>query len=143
VRTGLELSSPLRYTLALHALVEISERRLNDQGLARLRTADGRGWLSEQLNPLSGHRGPIATLLPMPTVLKVKVAIPEGALVRQSCELSSPSIRLVPRGEELLVVRGDSGCVTHYSLKTCTFRIISSSFPALCRLTKTSGAPNI
>lgn len=106
VRTGLELSSPLRYTLALHALVEISERRLNDQGLARLRTADGRGWLSEQLNPLSGHRGPIATLLPMPTVLKVKVAIQEGALVRQTCELSSPSIRLVPRGEELLVVRG-------------------------------------
>jgi len=47
------------------------------QGLARLRTADGRGWLSEQLNPLSGHRGPVLKLLPLPTLLSFRVAIPE------------------------------------------------------------------
>jgi hypothetical protein len=55
VRRGLELSSPHRCTLAPHSLLEVSERRINDQGLARLRTADGRGWVSEQLNPLSGQ----------------------------------------------------------------------------------------
>ena len=104
VRAGLELTSALRHTLALHSLVEISERRMNDQGLARLRTADGRGWLSEQLNPLSGHRGPIVTLVPLPTVLAFAVGIPEGALVRQTCELSSPQVRLVPEGETVRVV---------------------------------------
>uniref|UniRef100_A0A7S2BY27 RING-type domain-containing protein n=2 Tax=Octactis speculum TaxID=3111310 RepID=A0A7S2BY27_9STRA len=96
VRSGLDLSSSHTYTLRMHALVEISERKFNEQGLARLRTADKKGWISEQLNPLSGHRGPVVVLVPMPAVLEFNVALPEGAVVRRTCELSSPITKLVP-----------------------------------------------
>jgi hypothetical protein len=96
---GLELSSPHRCTLALNSLVEISERRINGQGLSRLRTADGRGYLSEQLNPLSGARGPVVELVPLPVALTFQVMIDEGAVVRQTRELTSPSDRTIGFGE--------------------------------------------
>jgi len=104
VRQGLELSSMHRCTLVPDALVEISERRINDQGLARLRTADGRGWISEQLNPLSGHRGPVVELTPLATVLVYRVCLSEGALVRQSSELSSPCVRTIEAGTDFQVL---------------------------------------
>jgi hypothetical protein len=53
VRVGLELSSRHLYTVPCNSIVEVSERCVNNQGLARLRTADG--WISEMLNPLSGQ----------------------------------------------------------------------------------------
>lgn len=104
IRQGLELSSPHRCTLALNSLVEISERRINGQGLSRLRTADGRGYLSEQLNPLSGARGPVVELVSMPMILSYKVVIPEGAVVRRTRELTSPSDRIIPMNETFEVI---------------------------------------
>eukprot|EP00613_Pedinella_sp_CCMP2098_P071802 CAMPEP_0171933612 /NCGR_PEP_ID=MMETSP0993-20121228/31388_1 /TAXON_ID=483369 /ORGANISM="non described non described, Strain CCMP2098" /LENGTH=525 /DNA_ID=CAMNT_0012574165 /DNA_START=53 /DNA_END=1626 /DNA_ORIENTATION=- len=104
VRKGLELSSPHRCTLKPHSLLEVSERRINDQGLARLRTADGRGWVSEQLNPLSGHRGPIVSLVALPLVLRFRVTLPEGALVRSTCELSSAPVRTIEAGQPVEIV---------------------------------------
>ena len=56
------------YTLARDAVFEAKERRVNEQGLARLRVGDD-GWISEDLNPLSGQRGPIAAPLPVPRPL--------------------------------------------------------------------------
>lgn len=53
VRSGLELSSRHLYTVPHNSVVEVTERCVNNQGLARLRTADG--WISEMLNPLSGQ----------------------------------------------------------------------------------------
>jgi len=53
VRTGLELSSRHLYTVPRTTVVEVLERRVNNQGLARLRIGDG--WISEMLNPLSGQ----------------------------------------------------------------------------------------
>lgn len=53
VRAGLELSSRHIYTIGSQSVVEVTERCINNQGLARLRTADG--WISEMLNPLSGQ----------------------------------------------------------------------------------------
>ena len=53
VRVGLELSSRHVVTIPYDSVVEVTERCVNNQGLARLRTADG--WISEMLNPLSGQ----------------------------------------------------------------------------------------
>lgn len=53
VRAGLELSSRHLYTISSQSIVEVTERLINNQGLARLKTADG--WISEMLNPLSGQ----------------------------------------------------------------------------------------
>lgn len=53
VRTGLELSSRHLYTIPHNSVIDVSERCINNQGLARLRTNDG--WISEMLNPLSGQ----------------------------------------------------------------------------------------
>jgi len=126
VRSGLELSSSHMYTLRRHALVEISERRINEQGLARLRTADGRGWISEQLNPLSGHRGPVVELVKMPAPLRYKVSLPEGAVVRQTCELSSPIIRLVPYDH---IVDIKAKCYSNHPASHCIprFRLADGS----------------
>jgi hypothetical protein len=55
VRSGLELSSRHLYTIQHNSVVEVMERCVNNQGLARLRTSDG--WISEMLNPLSGQVG--------------------------------------------------------------------------------------
>uniref|UniRef100_A0A7S2S0R0 RING-type domain-containing protein n=1 Tax=Rhizochromulina marina TaxID=1034831 RepID=A0A7S2S0R0_9STRA len=103
VRSGLELSSDHKYTVRQHAIIEISERKINEQGLARLRTADERGWISEQLNPLSGHRGPVVSLLKMPRPLRFNVILPEGAVVRRTMELSSMITRVVPTGEVISI----------------------------------------
>lgn len=99
---------------------QISERRINDQGLARLRTADKHGWISEQLNPLSGHRGPVVELVEMPVTLRYAVSLPEGAVVRQTCELSSPIVRLVPYEE---VIDIESKCFSNHPASHCIPRL--------------------
>ena len=101
VREGLELASPHLYTLQKNAVFIVHERRVNDQGLARLRTDDG--WLSEDLNPLSGQRGPIVVPLPVFEPLKYRVILPDGAVVRQTVELSSAIVHVVPQGEQVIV----------------------------------------
>ncbi len=101
VRTGLELSSPHLYTVASQTVVEVLERCVNVQGLARLRIADG--WISEMLNPLSGQRGPIVEQVPMEHPLKFRIVFPGGALVRSGVELSSGVVGTIPAGQEIVV----------------------------------------
>ena len=101
VRGGLELSSPHIYTLAHQAIMEVHERRVNEQGLARLRTDDG--WISEHLNPLSGQRGPIVELVPVVANLKYRVVLQEGAVVRETVELSSPIVKVIQCGETMTI----------------------------------------
>lgn len=96
VRRGLELASAHLYTLARDAVFEVRERRVNEQGLARLRCDDG--WVSEDLNPLSGQRGPIAAPLPTTSPLTYKVVLRDGAVVRETVELSSAIVHVVPCG---------------------------------------------
>ena len=81
VRRGLELASTHAFTLPKDAVFEVRERRVNEQGLARLRTDDG--WISEDLNPLSGQRGPVAEPLPVAAPLTFRVVLRDGAVVRQ------------------------------------------------------------
>ena len=96
VRRGLELASSHLYTLQRDAVFEVRERRVNEQGLARLRTDDG--WISEDLNPLSGQRGPIASPLPVASPLTYRVVLRDGAVVRETVELSSAIVHVVPCG---------------------------------------------
>ncbi|KAJ1451222.1 hypothetical protein M885DRAFT_530364 [Pelagophyceae sp. CCMP2097] len=101
VRRGLELASPHLCTLAKDAVFEVLERRVNEQGLARLSTDDG--WISEDLNPLSGQRGPIAELLPLTAPLIYRVVLRDGAVVRETVELSSAIVHVVPCGAVVTV----------------------------------------
>ena len=101
VRAGLELSSRHIYTIGSQSLVEVTERCVNNQGLARLRTADG--WISEMLNPLSGQRGPIVTMEPLARPLKFRVVYAAGAVVRTGVELSSSVVGSLPRGQVIVV----------------------------------------
>ena len=96
MRRGLELASSHLYTLQRDAVFEVRERRVNEQGLARLRTDDG--WISEDLNPLSGQRGPIASPLPVTSPLTYRVVLRDGAVVRETVELSSAIVHVVPCG---------------------------------------------
>lgn len=101
VRAGLELSSRHLYTIASQSTVEVLERCVNVQGLARLRTADG--WISEMLNPLSGQRGPIVEVVPLQHPLKFRILFTGGALVRSGIELSSSIVGTIPVGREIIV----------------------------------------
>jgi len=101
VRAGLELSSRHLYTIASQSTVEVLERCVNVQGLARLRTADG--WISEMLNPLSGQRGPIVEVVPLQHPLQFRIVFPGGALVRSGIELSSSVVGTIPVGHEIIV----------------------------------------
>jgi hypothetical protein len=74
VRTGLELSSRHLYTIPSNSLLEVTERCINNQGLARLRTADG--WISEMLNPLSGQVGHLSVTSPLYAVAPMPVLTP-------------------------------------------------------------------
>lgn len=51
-----------------------------------------RGWCSEFLNPLSGQSGTILRPLPLTVPMQVRVVLSQGAVVRQSVELSSPVV---------------------------------------------------
>jgi len=101
VRAGLELSSRHLYTIASQSTVEVLERCVNIQGLARLRTADG--WISEMLNPLSGQRGPIVEVVPLQHPLKFRILFPGGALVRSGIEISTSVVGTIPVGQEIIV----------------------------------------
>lgn len=101
VRAGLELSSRHLYTIGSQSTIEVLERCVNNQGLARLRTRDG--WISEMLNPLSGQRGPIVELVPLQHPLKFRITFPDGALVRSGIELSSGVVGTIPAGQEIVV----------------------------------------
>lgn len=96
VRDGMELSSGHLYTFPQNSVFEARERRVNEQGLARLRTDEG--WISEDLNPLSGQRGPIVLLLPMTRPLAFRVVLDDGAVVRRTVELSSQVVETVASG---------------------------------------------
>ena len=101
VRRGLELASTHAFTLPKDAVFEVRERRVNEQGLARLRTDDG--WISEDLNPLSGQRGPVAEPLPVAAPLTFRVVLRDGAVVRETVELSSAIVSVIPCGRTVEV----------------------------------------
>ena len=101
VRRGLELASTHAFTLPKDAVFEVRERRVNEQGLARLRTDDG--WISADLNPLSGQRGPVAEPLPVAAPLTFRVVLRDGAVVRETVELSSAIVSVVPCGRTVEV----------------------------------------
>lgn len=118
VREGLELTSTHLYTLVKNCVFQVHERRVNEQGLARLRTDDG--WISEDLNPLSGQRGPIATLLPLAGPVAYRVVFPDGAVVRSTVELSSAIVHHMRCGQ---VVRVDEKQFSDHPAQHCVPRL--------------------
>eukprot|EP00618_Florenciella_parvula_P040277 CAMPEP_0119533900 /NCGR_PEP_ID=MMETSP1344-20130328/47220_1 /TAXON_ID=236787 /ORGANISM="Florenciella parvula, Strain CCMP2471" /LENGTH=102 /DNA_ID=CAMNT_0007574961 /DNA_START=234 /DNA_END=538 /DNA_ORIENTATION=- len=62
----------------------------------------------------------------MPAPLRYKVSLPEGAVVRQTCELSSPIIRLVPLDE---IVDIKAKCYSNHPASHCIprFRLADGS----------------
>lgn len=61
------------------------------------------GWVSENLNPLSGQRGKIIEPLPFPLPSTYKVTIKEGAIIRSGVELSSSQIGHAEEGSLLSI----------------------------------------
>ena len=111
LRQGLELNSEYICTIPHGAFVQVTRKTVNRMGLARLRVvardAQGRsvhGWCSEFLNPLSGQRGHVVQPLPFSVPALYRVALPEGAVIREQIELSSPQIGHAPCGTVLTIV---------------------------------------
>ena len=114
VREGLELTTKHVETLPHGTLLRVTRKTVNALGLSRLRVhalvdQDGmtryiEGWISEFLNPLSGQRGSIAEPLPFPVPAQYRVTLPEGAVIRNDVELSSPQIGHAAEGTILSVV---------------------------------------
>jgi hypothetical protein len=101
-REDIELKSTHLSTISYGSIVDSSEKKFNEMGLARLRISSG--WISEMLNPLSGQTGKIAELVPLLVPLRYRVIIPEGALVRRGIELSSPVVQVIPCGEYVDII---------------------------------------
>ena len=80
-------------TGSLRVLIEPKARARWERSIVHTSTRTG-----EDLNPLSGQRGAIATLLPVTTPLRYSVVLRDGAVVRETCELSSAIVHVVPRG---------------------------------------------
>ncbi|CAM9574570.1 unnamed protein product [Phaeothamnion confervicola] len=99
VRAGLELASPDVGKIPYNSVVEVSERRMNRDGLPRLRVPNG--WISEVLNPLSGQRGPVAEIMPLARPLRYRIVYSEGAVVRRDVELASATVRVLGCGAEV------------------------------------------
>ncbi|KAH8072221.1 hypothetical protein JL720_11263 [Aureococcus anophagefferens] len=76
------------------AVFEVRERRVNEQGLAA--RTDG-GWISEDLNPLSGQRAHRVAAARR-VALTYRVVLRDGAVVRETVELSSAIVHVVPCG---------------------------------------------
>jgi hypothetical protein len=127
VRSGLELSCSFITVLPSQSIVDVQERRINEQGLARLRLSgvDG-GWISEVLNPLSGHRGNVVELVPLISPLRYRVTLPKGAMVRSGTELASRFVKTITCGE----------CVT-ISAKRVRWRAYSTCFLSPEMITRT------
>lgn len=63
------------------------------------------GWVSEVLNPLSGQTGPIVKPVPFPVPVQFRIALPDGAVIRQNIELSSNQIGHAPMGTMVTCVQ--------------------------------------
>ncbi|KAG5190838.1 hypothetical protein JKP88DRAFT_205186 [Tribonema minus] len=96
VREGPSLASSAVEELPYLSIIEVSERLINEQGIARLRTASG--WISEALNPLSGQRGAIVELIPLIAPLRFVVVQGDGVVVTRGVELASTFIRRLEAG---------------------------------------------
>jgi hypothetical protein len=109
LRQGLELSSDHHCTIPYGAFVQVTRKTVNRMGLSRLRVIahyEGKnveGWCSEFLNPLSGQRGHVVQPLPFPVPALYRVALPEGAIIREQVELSSRQIGHAPHGTMLTI----------------------------------------
>eukprot|EP00968_Pinguiococcus_pyrenoidosus_P027307 scaffold7366_cov254-Pinguiococcus_pyrenoidosus.AAC.9 len=125
VRDGKELSARQVHTFPKHSIVDVYERCINEQGLARLQVkAPHRerplGWISERLNPMSGQRGPICRPLPMACPLVYRVVFATGAVVRADIELISRKVGII-QYNSLVVV--SEKCFTHHPAERCVPRL--------------------
>ena len=115
VREGLELTNnnPVE-VLPFGSFFRVTRKMVNQMGLMRLRihaVVDDEdtsrvveGWISENLNPMSGQQGPIAQPVPFPVPALYKVTLPQGAVIRSGPELSSPQVGHAQVGTILSVV---------------------------------------
>lgn len=115
VREGLELTSsnPVE-VLPYGSLFRVTRKMINQMGLMRLRihaVVDDEdtshvveGWISENLNPMSGQHGPIAQPVPFPVAALYKVILSQGAVIRSGIELSSSQVGHAAEGTILSVV---------------------------------------
>lgn len=78
------------------------------------------GWCSEFLNPLSGQRGTIISPLPFPVPAVYRVTLPEGAVLRNDVELSSPMLGRAPCGTKLTVI---GRALTEHPADSCIERL--------------------
>jgi len=125
VRDGKELSARHVHTFSCHSIIEVGERCINEQGLARLQVrAPGRdrplGWISERLNPMSGQRGPICRPLSMVCPLIYRVVFASGAVVRADVELISRKVGVLPYNR---VISVSEKCFTHHPAQRCVPRL--------------------
>eukprot|EP00903_Cladosiphon_okamuranus_P021371 g19641.t1 len=102
VRHGIELDSPIVFSMPSHSVVEVLERRINDVGLPRLRIAEG--WISEVLNPFAWEEGPVVEILRLLQPLRYRVVRLDGALVTRTVELGSSQVKTIGCGHDVLVV---------------------------------------
>lgn len=101
VRQGISLASVHKYTIPYGTIFEVTKRRYNKQGIARLRTR--KGWVSEFFNPLSSERGPIVEPCKLSEPLLFSVKCREGVIVREAPEDGSAFVRTIPL-EEFVVI---------------------------------------
>lgn len=132
VRQGLELTSVHVDTIPFGSFVKVTGKTVNSMGLSRLHveatviendsddednTPSGsnespsqsnikciKGWVSEELNPLSGQSGPVVQPVPFPVPAVYRVTLADGAVIRSDVELSSSQIGLAPMGSLLTVI---------------------------------------
>lgn len=111
LRAGLELSSAHQCTIPYGSFVQVTRKTVNQTGLSRLRVVarvDNRqveGWCSEFLNPLSGQRGQVVQPVPFMAPALFRVALQQGAAIREDVELSSRRIGHAPFGTIVTAVR--------------------------------------
>jgi Zinc finger, C3HC4 type (RING finger) len=111
-------------TLKYGALLRVKRKTINSMGLSRLQIqawvpTDSNnprvnpnsssmtlieGWCSEFLNPLSGQRGSVVQPLPFPVPAIYRIALEEGAVIRQGVELTSPIVGQAPYGASVCVI---------------------------------------
>jgi hypothetical protein len=106
-------------TLKYGSLLRVKRKTINSMGLSRLQIQAWvpsdphhpttsmtliEGWCSEFLNPLSGQRGSIVHPLPFPVPALYRIALSEGAVIRQGVELTSPIVSQAPFGAIVCVI---------------------------------------
>lgn len=124
-------------TIPFGSLVTVYQKVVNDMALSRLQVEykSTRGWCSEFLNPLSGQSGTILRPLPLTVPMQLRVVLPQGAVVRQSVELSSP---IVSHLDVDAVVTVTQKAFSEHPAEQCVprWRVAGDGWISLCLNTK-------